>query len=371
MENSLVTIATGHYTAAEVLKAKFESAGIECFLKHLHLIQGVAAEGVQIQIRTSDVEYALRLMAQWKAEQEEAEKKDIRSIRRILVPVDFSEFSKNACLYALNLASKLKAEIKILHVYYAPIVDLLPITDAYSIQVDMDINLREIESVARKNLLGFVDGIRHAAREKGFGNIKIGYSLREGIAEDQIAQVAREYKPGVIVAGTRGKGKGKLHSDIVGSVVYRLFDKTSVPVLAIPENSVFETTAQVKNIVYATDFDESDFVAIRRLMGIVAGFQVKIFCVHVAKKGEKFFSMPRMNALKEYFKNVYHNIELECLLLEGEDTFAEIEEFTKVGKIDLISLTNRKRNIIVRLFDPGITRKFINQSSIPLLIFRA
>jgi len=369
MEDRLVTLATDHYTAAEVLKAKLEGAGIECFLKHVHLIQGAAAEGVKVQIRASDVEKALRLMAQWKAEQEEAEKKDIRLIRRILVPVDFSEYSKNACLYALNLASKQQAEIKILHVYYAPIVDLVPITDAYSIQVDMDINLREIEGAARESLLEFVDGVRSAAREKGFGNIKIGYSLREGIPEDQIAQVARDYKPGVIVLGTRGKGQQ--HSDIIGSVVYRLFDRTPVPVLAIPESSVFDTSAQVKNIVYATDFDDSDFVAIRRLMGIVSGFKVKIFCVHVSKKSEKTWDQPRMNALKEYFSKVHEGIKVDCQLLEGEDTIGQLEEFTKTNKIDLIALSNRKRNLIVRLFNPGITRKLIHQSNIPLLVFRA
>jgi nucleotide-binding universal stress UspA family protein len=369
MEDRLITLATDHYTAAEVLKAKLEGAGIECFLKHVHLIQGAAAEGVKVQIRTSDVEKALRLMAQWKAEQEEAEKKDIRSIRRILVPVDFSEYSKNACFYALNLASKLQADIKILHVYYAPIIDLVPITDAYSIQVDMDINLREIENIARKNLSDFVRFIRKAALDKGFGHIKIGYSLREGIAEDQIAQVARDYKPGVIVAGTRGKGEQQ--SDIIGSVVYRLFGKTPVPVLAIPENSLYDTSAEVKNIVYATDFDDSDFLAIRRLMVIVAGFNVRIFCVHVSKDSQKTWDQAKMSALKEYFKKVHEGIKVECQLLEGDDTMSQLEEFTKANKIDLIALTNRKRNLISRLFNPGITRKLIHQSSIPLLVFRA
>jgi nucleotide-binding universal stress UspA family protein len=369
MEDRLITLATEHYTAAEVLKAKLEGAGVECFLKHVHLIQGAAAEGVKVQIRTSDVEKALRLMAQWKAEQEEAEKKDIKSLRRILVPVDFSDYSKNACFYALNLASKQQAEIKILHVYYAPIIDLVPITDAYSIQVDMDINLREIESAARKNLSEFVSSIRKAARDKGFGDIKIGYSLREGIAEDQIAQVARDYKPGVIVLGTRGKGEQ--HSDIIGSVVYRLFGRTAVPVLAIPENSQYDASAQVKNIVYATDFDDSDYLAIRRLMGILSGFKVKIYCVHVAKEGQNTWDHAKMNSLEEYFKKVHTGTSVTCKLLEGNDTIVELEEFTKANQIDLITLSNRKRNLISRLFNPGITRKLIHQSSIPLLVFRA
>lgn len=368
MEERLVTLATDHYTAAEVLKAKLEGAGIACFLKHVHLIQGAAAEGVQVQIRASQVEKALRLMAEWKTEQEEAEKKNLRAIRRILVPVDFSAYSENACLYALNLADRLKAEIKILHVYYAPIVDLVPITDAYSIQVDMDINLREMESLARKNLLSFVDNIRNAARGKGFGGVKIGYSLREGVAEDQIAQVARDYKPGIIVLGT--KGKGDQHSDIIGSVVSRLFDRTRVPVLAIPENSVFAVTSEVRNVVYATEFDESDYVAIRRLLGIVTGFNVRIHCVHVSRDANKTWDQVRMDGLKDYFLKVHPGVRVDCHLLEGDDPVKDLGEFTREHQVDLIALTNRKRNLIVRLFNPGIAKQLLHQSNIPLLVFR-
>lgn len=369
MEDRLITLATDHYTSAEILKARLESAGIAVTLKHVNLLQGAVSEGVKVQIRESDVEEALRLMAGWKAEQEEAERKRLKSIRRILVPVDFSGHSKSACLYALSLAEKFDAEIKILHVYYAPIVDLVPITDAYSIQVDMDINLREMEAAARKNLVGFVGEIRETARKRGFEGIRIGYSLREGIAEDEIARVAKDYKPGIIVAGT--KGKGEKQSDIIGSVVYKVLDRTRVPVLAIPANSSFDAGTQVRNIVYFTDFDDSDYVAIRRLINIVSAFRVNIHCIHVSRDPKKSWDQVRMEALKDYFRKVHKGLKVECHLLEGEDVVQKVEEFSKAHKIDLFALTNRKRGLISRLFFPDITRKLISQSQVPLLIFRA
>jgi nucleotide-binding universal stress UspA family protein len=369
MEDRLITIATDHYTSAEVLKARFESAGIPVHLKHINLLQGAVSEGVKVQIRESDVEEALRLMARWKTEQEEAERRRIRTIRRILVPVDFSSHSKSACLYALSLAGKFEAEVKILHVYYAPIVDLVPITDAYSIQVDMDINLREMEQNARKNLTAFVGEIRNAAKEQGLEGLRIGYSLREGIVEDEIARVAKDYKPGIIVVGT--KGKGEKQSDIIGSVVYKVLDRTRVPVLAIPVQSALDTGSDVKNIVYATEFDDSDYVAIRRLIQIVAAFNVKIYCIHVSKDRQKTWDNVKMEALKDYFKKVHKGLKVECHLLEGEDIMQKAEEFSAAHKIDLFALTNRKRGLISRFFFPDITRKLISQSRIPLLIFRA
>lgn len=369
MEESLVTLATDHYTAAEVLKARLESAGIECFLSNVHLIQGAAPEGVKIKIRASDVEKALRLMQAWKTEQEFADRKNPKAVRRILVPVDFSDYSRNACMYAMSLAKKIKAEIKILHVYYAPIVDLVPITDAYSIQVDMDINLREMEANAKKSLISFVNDIRSMASANKMDDVKIGYSLREGVTEDEIARMARDYNPGIIVLGT--KGKGEKQSDIIGSVVYRVLDRTKVPVLAIPEHSAYDTVREVKNIAYATEFDDSDIVAIRRLLGILSEFKVKLHCIHFSKEARKPIDEIKMENLKAYFSKVHKGIEVNCHFLAGEDNLKEIEAFVQEKQIDLFSMINRKRGLLARLFNPGITRKLIYQSTIPLLIFRA
>jgi nucleotide-binding universal stress UspA family protein len=368
MEDRLITIATDHYTAAEVLKARLESAGIECSLKHVNLLQGAVSEGVKVQIRESDLENAMRVLMEIKKTQEEKEAREVKDIRRILVPVDFSEFSRTACLYALKLAQKFGADIKILHVFYAPIVDLVPITDAYSIQVDMDINIRELEEQAKTKLIAFVNDIKQNASEQGLNEIKINYSLQEGIIEDEIALMATIYKPGIIVLGT--KGKGEKQSDIIGSVVNRVIDKTKVPVLAIPENANLNAFSNVKNIVYATDFDETDFVAIRKLINIVISFDVKIFCVHVSKNKEDKWEQVKMDNLRGYFNQIYPEIEVECSFIKGDDPVKELEDFCKKHSINIISLTGRKRGLLQRLFNPGLRRKLLS-GTLPLLIFRS
>ncbi len=369
MEESFVTLATDHYTAAEVLKARLEAAGVECFLSNVHLIQGAAPEGVKIQIREKDVEKAMRLMSDWQTERDYADKKNPQEIRRVLVAVDFSDYSRNACMYALNLAHKIRAEVKILHVYYAPIVDLVPITDAYSIQVDMDINLREMETNARKSLMAFIQDIREMANANNMKDIKIGYALREGITEDEISRMAKEYKPGIIVLGT--KGKGEKQSDIIGSVVYRVLDKTKIPVLAIPEQSKYDTQKKVKNVAYATEFDDSDYIAIRRLLAILSEFKVNVHCIHLSRNSKKSWDELRMDQAKDYFKKINKDIRVECHFLEGDDDLKEVATFVEDRQIDLFSLTNRKRGLLARLFNPGLTRKLIYQSTTPLLIFRA
>jgi len=369
MKDKLITIATDHYTSAEVLKARLEGEGIKCFLKGVHVLQGAVSEGVKVQILEKDVEKALKLIHKWKAEQEKLEIKDIKKIRRILVPVDFSDYSENACLYALNLACKLKSDLKIFHVYYAPIIDLVPITDAYSVQVDMDINLREIEDSAKSKLLNFVKKIKNTAKERGIDDVKISYSLKEGVIEDEVAKMAESYKPGLVIVGSKGKG-GK-QNEIIGSVVNRICDKTKIPVLAIPEKSEFSDKAKVRNILYGTDFDENDYLAIRRLMNLLSPFNVKIFCIYIPKGVKGASDDEKMKSLKEYFEKVKKNIKVETHHLSGTNNFSDLENFAKENNIDLIAITNKKRGLISRLFNPDIAKQLLVRSSIPLLIFRS
>jgi nucleotide-binding universal stress UspA family protein len=371
MEDRFITIATTHYTDAEILKARFAAAKVECFIKHVNLLQGAVSEGVQVQIKSSDLDKALRLLKEWKIRSLETNKKEVNKIRKILVPVDFSEFSKNACIYALNLARIYKAEIKILHVFYAPIVDLVPITDAYSIQIDMDINIRELESNAKKELVDFVNNIRQIAADKGMEKVKISYALTEGIVEDEIIKTANEYKTGIVVLGS--KGKGEKQSDIIGSVAYRVIDKSKTPVLVIPGNVVFDDKKEqeIKSLAYATEFEEDDYKAIRRLLSIVSPFKVKIHCVHISKDALNTLDTVKMDNLLDYFKKVSPKVTVECHLLSGEDKLVALEEFAKKKKIDLIAMASRKRGIIARLFNPDLSKKIIYEGNIPLLSFKA
>ncbi len=369
MKDRLITLATDHYTAAEIIRARLEASGIKVVLKHVNLIQGAVSEGVKIQIHESDVEKALQLMSHWKTEQEESSKRDVRKIRRILVAVDFSADSMNACMYALNLAARYKAELKILHVYYAPIVDLVPITDAYSIQIDMDVNLREMESNVKRELLAFVAKVRAQAQNSKAAEVVIGYSLREGIAEDEIARMASDYKPGIVVLGS--KGRGEKQGDLVGSVVNRLIDRTDVPVLAIPGKSVYDGSMQVKNVLYATDFDDSDYLAIRRLLGILSAFDIRLFCVHVSRPSGQSWDSIKMEALSDYLKSVHSGLDVSCHLLEGEDILKQLDIFARNNNINLLALTKRKRGFFFRLFNPSLAQKIIIQGDTPVLVFRS
>ena len=114
----LVTIATYEQSiTAYILKSKLEDAHIDCYFAILSSSEEEWEE-VRVQVSEYDVEAAIKVMLEIQAEYgTDIEKiKEAKPSRKILVPTDFSTGSEHACRYAIHLAHKIKAEIKLLHV---------------------------------------------------------------------------------------------------------------------------------------------------------------------------------------------------------------------------------------------------------------
>ena len=164
MEEKLITIAIHNYARAEILRTKLESEGIECYLKNINLIHSAISGGVKVRVNSKDLEKALRIVEKvsehFRDEYLDELNISTRGVQRILVPIDFSDYSVNACRYAIGLAEKLNAEIKLMHVYYNPVVNSMPLTDTYYYQVNMDEVIREIEVKAKSNMEEFYKDLK-------------------------------------------------------------------------------------------------------------------------------------------------------------------------------------------------------------------
>lgn len=66
----------------------------------------------------------------------EKEPKTENKSNKILIPVDFSNYSMKACEFAFNLAKTENAEVILLHVYFTPIyASSLPYGDVFNYQI--------------------------------------------------------------------------------------------------------------------------------------------------------------------------------------------------------------------------------------------
>jgi nucleotide-binding universal stress UspA family protein len=372
MDDKILTIATYPYSRAILLKARLEAEGIECFLSNINLVQAHISGGVKIKINNKDVETALKIIDEIKEEYGKAKQKTVeqlKSIRRILVPVDFSETSINACNYAIGLAVMLKAEIKLLYSYFNPVAISEPYLEESSFHYQMDEVVRNIEMTAKEEMQKFIRRIKEKAKEEGSEKIRISFILERGSPGDVILNTAGLWKPGVIVMGTKEIEKGS--PDYLGSITKRIITKAKIPVLVVPQLSAYRGINYIGKVLYATNFDDSDFKSLYTLTNILSPFDVRIYCLHIAVDVDTSMNVAKMNNLKEHIKNEYSEFNLNYDLIQHEDVVRGLEDYIEEKEIDILALTTHKRGIIERFFNPSLAKKMLFHSNIPLLIFQS
>src|SRR5690606_17923027 len=96
-----------------------------------------------------------------------------------------------------------------------------------------------------------------------------------------ILSIAEEWHAQMIVVGT--KGESALRTIIMGSTTKNLIEEAPCPVMAIPADMSYKSP---KTIVYATDFEEEDVFAIRKLTELAKAFDAKIKVLHIITEKE-------------------------------------------------------------------------------------
>jgi len=134
-------------------------------------------------------------------------------VKNMLVPVDGSEYSKNALELACDLAEKYEARLHLLHVILAPEAKHTLVLGGDVITVDA--SEEEIEQVGHN----VIEAARKIAAEHGRGEVET--EVRGGPTAQRILEYAKENDIDMIVMGSRGL------SDISGLLIGSVSHKVS------------------------------------------------------------------------------------------------------------------------------------------------
>jgi nucleotide-binding universal stress UspA family protein len=149
-------------------------------------------------------------------------------IRSILVPIDFSQHSKNALKYAVPLAEKFEAS---LHLVYVVEPTIYPADLGFG-QVVLPGVEEELRDKGEEELQALIQ------REIG-GRAKATATVRTGNPHQEILREAEEKGVDMIVVATHGHS-GVEHM-LFGSTADRIVRRSKVPVLTIrPEGGAQE-----------------------------------------------------------------------------------------------------------------------------------
>ncbi len=368
MQTKLVNLTSCPYYKAILLKSRLESEGVESYLANINLIQSDIASGVNVLVKDSDLKKAMQIMNLVEKEvgkDDKLLKKKAESFNKIICPVDFSDDSMNAAHFAILLAARIKAEVKFIHAYnpLQPMANVFP--DAFSYQIEMGNIFQDDLLVSKQKMLEFKEKI---AGFMSANSIKIKFSTHL-IANDAfrgIPTFCKKYKSAMVVMGTKGHGKSK--SYITGSVALNTIEKVNIPVLVVPIKYKFAALENFK-LIYLTDFDEKDSSSFRKLMSITGIFNPEIHCIHLEHEKNKI-SKIMLDELVDGIKNNYSHFSVDCTLIQSKDATKSINSYIKAKNINLLAMSERKRNFLFQFFSKSIIKEMLFNINVPLMIFK-
>lgn len=370
MENHLVTIfritkpAVGSF-----IKNKFESEGIECFFTNEGLTVGSTynPDEVILKVKETQSENAIKLLLQIHKEYDLnliTEDRRYKKTRKILVPLKISENSYEQCIFALKLAKIIRAEVKLLYVYGDPRFNE-QVKHTVSWEKHVKLELKEAYQKAQLKLVDFSVKLTKLIQKKQLGAVHLHYRMLKGIPENVIVDAGQRYGPDLIIMGTRknSDSKGEFHVKTISRIV----ENTDLPVLIVPPKSDFIEDGELQ-VMYATDFYESDNSSMNKLLDLLRPFNKKIYCVHIDLDDDPLHQQ-KVDSLNEMLSRELKAYNIKCVLFKSDSLLSGFEEFAMKNNINLISMSKIKRSAFYKFFHSNMVERIISIEKFPILFF--
>ena len=278
-------------------------------------------------------------------------------MKTILYATDYSENSVAALKYAHKLSEQMGTRLVVTHVFDYPTVLGTE---------GLDEPFPHLEESAfkshRSKLEKFCE--EHLGSVWKAPNIQLEAVENKSVVKG-IISVAEEWHAYLIVTGM--KGGSALREMIMGNTTKYLIEKAPCPILSIPSDA---SHVPIKTIVYATDFEEEDVYAIRKLTEMAGQLDAEIKVVHISTKDEYKGEMQM-----EWFKEMLHEKvkykRMDFELLFTEDVFNALRIYLGDTNADLMVMLEREhKSILKKWFHQDLVKKMESYGRVPLLSFR-
>lgn len=269
-------------------------------------------------------------------------------MKTILVPVDFSESSFNAALYAIDLAKAGNAIVHLLNVYHIP-------NPLKSLPLEIIITPDELKENSDSMLKQMTSRLRELRPECG----PVTFISQNGFTLQEINHYSNFIHADLIVMGMRGVGK--IREKILGSITTGMINQSAIPMLVIPENAPFRIP---KKILLASDGSAIHSQShLKVLFQMANQFNSCIDILTVLTKENIHKRESIIDQLERSFINTNHQYHFKEMTNVGD----AINDFIAKTESDMLVMLPRKHNFLEYLFERSHTRSLAFHTHIPLL----
>jgi nucleotide-binding universal stress UspA family protein len=272
-------------------------------------------------------------------------------MEKILLPTDFSEYSKAARDYAIALAQKSGAEVHFEHTMLVAVdwenmsnSDRLMYPELKKAIEDADANLKYEAQVVQE------------------AGVTAHYRLafNEGLID--IPKDIKEHGYDLAVIGSHGTSG--LKSTLLGSNAQRMLRHSPCPVLVI-KKPIDKVT--INNIAFASDFEEDKPHSFQHIKDFTEAVSAKVNLVYINTPVNFETSVKSKAKLKKYqesFPQLINDYEIFNHYTEDEGI---VEYMKEAEQVDVLAIATHGRSGWTRLFTGSITESIVANGDFPVL----
>lgn len=276
-------------------------------------------------------------------------------MKRIIVPIDFSEHSDFALEAAANLARKYGSELFVLHMLELSSAILTTAGNAINDEAVFYFKLAEerFEKFLKKD---YLEGIKVTPIVKHFKVFS------------EVNEVANEYQANLIIMGSHGASGVK--EALVGSNTEKVVRYSEIPVLVIKHNPIL---LDFENGVFASDFSEEVIESYLKAKMTFNKLGAKMHLVYVNSPDGNFRSSTEIDKRVSLFlKKAEGSLDNLNNVHVVSDYSVEkgILNFANAIGADLIAVATHGRKGLAHFFEGSISEDLANHSTLPVMTFK-
>jgi len=276
-------------------------------------------------------------------------------MKKIIVPIDFSEYSEYALETAAMIARKNNAEILALH--------MLEMSEAILTRTGTDMQMETMFflQLAEKKFDDFL-------KKDYLKGLKVSPIIKHFRVFSEVNEVAEEYGADLVVMGSHGASGIK--EFFIGSNTEKVVRHSNIPVLIIKHNPIL---TDFEKVVFACDFSEEAITPYINAQKLFKKLDSKVNLIYVNLPNERFRSTSEMETkVVSFLKKAEGNLDNYSKVKFYSDYTIEqgILNYANSIGADLVALATHGRTGFLHLLEGSITEDLANHSVLPVMTFK-
>lgn len=275
-------------------------------------------------------------------------------MKKILVPIDFSEQAEYALKVAAKIALETNSELHVLHMLELPIDVIDP--SNYGIADNSPTTLLYLKRAQEKfeKLMK-----RFYLKDVKKSRSVLFHDTFEGIIEE-----SKKQDVDLIVMGS--KGASGFNEILVGSNTEKVVRSSEVPVLVI-KNEIEDF--KIDNLIFASDFSLENKATFPMVVDFAKIFNAKIHLIKINTVQKFEPTLETHSRIKEFLKgydedNFTINIHNDNSIEEG------VLNFGKFVDADVIAINTHGRRGLMHFFNGSVSKDISNHALKPVITFK-